>query len=134
MAYRLLVSLFAVVVLLGTGCADGTDSAIAFDPEGAESCQELADMYIGSHARMLDALGAMTDEDLEGEVPSEVEAASNEIAEWLYGTAGERVAELCSGGIDEFETLACEQVSQLVAGGPAAERHLRDNFPSCDQP
>lgn len=134
MAHRMIVSLVVVLVLVGAACADDTDGVVAFDPDSAESCQELADMFIGSQSRMLDAFGTMTDKDLEGDIPSEVEAAANEIAEWFYGTAGERVDELCSGGVDEFETLVCTQATQLVAQGPAAERHLRDNFPTCDQP
>jgi hypothetical protein len=133
MAYRMLVSLLAVLALVGAACAS-TNGVVAFDPDSADSCQELADMFIGSQSRMLDALGTMTDRDLEGEIPSEVEAAANEIAEWFNGTASERVDELCSGGVDEFETLVCKQATQLVAQGPAAERHLRDNFPACDQP
>ncbi len=134
MADRMLISLLVVLALVGAACADDTDGVVAFDPDSAETCQELVDMYIGSQSRMLDALGTMTDEDLEGDVPSEVEVAGTEIMEWLSGSAGERVDELCSGGVDEFETLVCSQASQLVAQGPAAERHLRDNFPACDQP
>ncbi len=134
MAYRALVSLVAALLLVVAGCSGETDDGVAFDPERAESCQELVDMFIGSHLRLLDALGTMTEEDLAGDVPSGVEAAGQEIDEWLYGAAGERVADLCPGGLDEFETLACEQASQLVAAGPAAERHLRDNFPRCGQP
>jgi hypothetical protein len=134
MAYRLLISLLVVLALVGAACADGTDGVVAFDPDGADSCQELADMFIGSHSRMLDALGTMADEDLEGDIPSEVEVAGAEIMEWLSGTAGERVSELCPGGVDELETLVCEQAPQLVAQGSAAERHLRESFPTCGQP
>ena len=134
MAYRMLRILLVMLVLAGAACAGDNDGAVAFDPDGADSCQELADMFIGSQSRMLDALGTMTDEDLEGGTPSEVEAAGNEITDWLYGAAGERVGELCPGGVAEFETLVCKQATGLVAEGPAAERHLRDNFPTCDQP
>lgn len=81
---------------------------------------------------MLDGLGTRTDADMERDVPADIEAAGAEIGEWFYGSGGDRVTELCTGGVDEFEQLVCDQASSLEALGEAAERHMRDNFP-CDR-
>lgn len=123
-----------ILLLVVSGCS-GEDSAAdtPFDPAAAETCAELADMFVGSTQRMLEALGTRTDADMEGDVPSEIQAASDEIGEWFYGSAGERGIELCAGGSAEFEELVCEQASSFEALGEAAERHLRDNVPPCDQ-
>lgn len=123
-----------VLLLVVSGCS-GEDSATgtAFDPAGAETCAELADMFVGSTQRMLEALGTRTDADMEGDIPPEIQAASDEIGEWFYGSAGERSIDLCDGGSAEFEALVCEQASSFEALGEAAERHVRDNVPPCDQ-
>lgn len=123
---------FVVVALAVTACGDGDGEPVAFDPEGADSCQELADMFIGTHQRMLEAIGDATDEDLAGDIPPDLEAAGEELLEWFSGSAGARIGELCDGGAEEFEALACEQESKLEAEGEAGERHLREAFPPCD--
>ncbi len=123
---------FIVMVAGVCGCGGDNDEAAAFDLPAAESCADLADMFVGSTQRMLDALGTRTDANMEGDLPVDIEAAGDEIGEWLYGSGGERVAELCSEGDAEFEQLVCKQASSLEALGEAAQRHMRDNFP-CDQ-
>lgn len=127
-----LVVLLLVAATVLSACASDSSDAAAYDPEGAESCADLADMHVGSQQRMLEALGTRTDADMEGDIPPEIQAAGAQIVEWFYGSAGERVAELCSGGVDEFEALVCEQASAFEAQGEAGERHMRDNIPACD--
>ena len=132
-------NLVAVVTAAGllfaaSGCSsEGSATETPFDPAGAETCAELADMFAGSTQRMLDALGTRTDAEMEGNIPPEIQAASDEIGEWFFGSAGDRITDLCPGGSAEFESLVCEQASSFEALGEAAERHLRDNFPPCDQ-
>ena len=123
-----------VLLMAASGCS-GEESAAdtPFDPAGAETCAELADMFVGSTQRMLEALGTRTDADMEGDIPPEIQAAGDEIGEWFYGSDGERAVELCTGGSAEFESLVCEQASSFEALGEAAERHMRDNVPPCDQ-
>lgn len=124
----------AALLVAASGCSGETSVADRpFDPSGAETCAELADMFVGSTQRMLDALGTRTDADMEGDVPAEIQAAGDEIADWFYGSAGERGIELCAGGAAEFESLVCEQAPSFEALGEAAEQHLRDNVPPCNQ-
>ena len=125
-------ALLIAVILVVSACGSDDSEPVAFDPEGAESCQDLADMFIGTHQRMLEALGDATDADLTDDVPADVQAASEELLEWFDGSAGARISELCEGGAEEFEALACEQESKLEAQGEAGERHLREAFPPCD--
>ena len=120
------------LILLSAACASSESDPVAYDPQRAGSCEELADMFIGTHIRMLEALGTRTDAEMdEGDIPPEIQAAGEELGEWFYGTAGERVAELCPGGVEEFETYVCEDVALLEAQGEAGERHIRDNVPPC---
>lgn len=128
----LFLVVFIVMVAGVCGCGGDNDEAVAFDLPAAESCADLADMFVGSTQRMLVALGTRTDANMEGDLPADIEAASDEIGEWFYGSGGGRVAELCSEGDAEFEQLVCEQASSLESLGEAAQRHMRDNFP-CDQ-
>jgi hypothetical protein len=115
--------------------ASGADTAdadvAAYDPEGAASCEELASMYVGSTARFLAALGTRTDEDMAGDIPADVLAAADEIAEWDFGSAMERISELCTD-MEEFEEFVCQDAPSLEAQGEAAERHLREDFARCD--
>ena len=130
--HRRLALLLTVTMAL-TSCASDSSDTAAYDPEGADSCADLADMFVGSQVRMLEALGTRTDADMEGDIPTDIQTAGDEIGAWFYGAAGERVAELCPGGVAEFETLVCDQADAFEAQGEAAERHLRDNFPTCNQ-
>ena len=120
------------MVMLGAACSSNASDPLAYDPQGAETCEELADMFIGSHVRMLDALGSRTDADLEGEVPPEIRTASAEIGEWFIGEAGARITSLCPGGAAEFESYFCEDVASIEPQGEAGERHVRDNVPRCN--
>jgi hypothetical protein len=131
------VSVGLVVLLLAaatalSACASDSLDAAAYDLEGARTCDDLADMYIGSQQRMLEALGTRTDADMEGDIPTDIQAASAEVAQWIYGSGGERVEALCWSGMDEIEWLVCEQAATFEAQGEAGERHLRDNIPTCD--
>ena len=124
----------AGLLLVASGCSsEGSATETPFDPAGAETCAELADMFVGSTQRMLDALGTRTDAEMEGDLPPEIQAAGDEIGRWFWGSAGDRITDLCPAGSAEFESLVCAQASSLEALGEAAERHLRDNFPPCDQ-
>ena len=131
MLHRFHLLAAAALLLAASACADSPANE-PFDPSGAESCEELADMFVGSTQRMLDALDGLVAEDLEGEIPADVQTAGDEVGEWFFGSAGERIGELCPGGTEEFEAFACEEASTLSASGPEAERHLRDNFPTCE--
>lgn len=129
------IALVAMLVSV-PACSSDTDTGAAYDPAAAESCADLADMFVGSTQRMLDALGTRSDADMaeiDPDIPAELQTASDEIGEWFSGPAGERVVELCPGGVDEFETLVCEQASSLQPDGEAGERHMSENFPPCDQ-
>lgn len=120
------------MIVLCTACSSSASDPVVYDPQSAGSCEELADMFIGSHVRMLEALGNRTDADLEGEIPPEIRAASAEIGEWFIGEAGSRIAGLCPGGVAEFESYVCEDVASIEPQGEAGERHVRDNVPRCD--
>lgn len=120
------------MIVLCAACSSSASDPVVYDPQSAGSCEELADMFIGSHIRMLDTLGTRTDAEMEGDIPPEIQAASAEIGEWFYGRAGERVAELCPDGVEEFETYVCKDFAVLEAQGEAGERHMRDNVPPCD--
>ena len=127
------LAIAVALILLSPACTSSESNPAAYDPQGAGSCEELADMFIGSQIRMLEAIGTRTDTEMdEGDIPPEIRAAGEELGEWFYGTAGERVAELCPGGVEEFETYVCEDVALLEAQGEAGERHIRDTVPPCE--
>jgi hypothetical protein len=119
------------LLIAASPCGDSADDE-PFDPAGAESCEEMADMFVASTQRMLDALNELVAEDLEGDIPPDVQTANDEIGEWFFGSAGERAKELCSGGSEEFDAFVCDKAATLEASGPEAERHMRDNFPNCE--
>ena len=121
------------LILLSAACTSSESDPAAYDPQGAGSCEGLADMFIGSQIRMLEALGTRIDAEMdEGDIPPEIQAAGEELGEWFYGEAGEQVAELCPGGVEESETYVCKDVALLEAQGEAGERHIRDNVPPCE--
>ena len=72
---------FIVMVAGVCGCGGDNDEAAAFDLPAAESCADLADMFVGSTQRMLDALGTRTDANMEGDLPADIEAASYALPE-----------------------------------------------------
>ena len=131
MSHPMRFLIVAALLVVATSCSDGAADE-PYDPAAAESCEELADMFVGSTQRMLDALEGLVAADLEGDIPSAVDTAGAEIGEWFFGSTGERIAQLCTGGAEEFEKHACDEASTLKVSGPEAERHMRDNFPTCE--
>ncbi len=138
MLRRTTTSLVAVSLLLSACSSDPGDGTPAApgDPSEATSCAELADLYVDATQRMLDAIGARTSEELAlldetGQIPDDLQDASDEVMSWLLSPGYSRVGELCTDGA-EWERLVCDRRTALTSRGPEGDRHLRDNFPPCD--
>ena len=128
------LAIAVALILLSPACTSSESNPAAYDPQGAGSCEELADMFIGTHIRMLEALGTRTDAEMEeSDISPEIRAAGEELGEWFSTEAGERIGDLCPGGVEEFETYVCEDVDLLEPGGEAGERHIREAVPPCDR-
>ena len=112
---------------------DSADSATELDPAAAQSCVELADMFVESTQRVLNATAAAEAAGLEGEATPEVVAAFDDHMGFVTEPGASRAQELPDCGFVEFLRLLCERAPALELQAP--EQSLENTaFPSSECP
>jgi len=122
--------LIMTITLVAAACSASSSESTRPDPAGAETCEELADVFVGITQDMLDALGTLSESELDDSfVPTaEMEEASDAFIDFLRSAP----RGLPDCGSADLDRLVCARRSQLTVRGTAGEQLLRDNFPPCD--
>jgi hypothetical protein len=125
-----LVPLILAISLTAAACSNSDSDSTRPDPAAAETCEELADIFVDLTQGMLDALGALSQDELDDDfVPTaEMEEASDAFVDFIRFAP----RDLPDCGSQEIDRLVCARRSQLTPRGTAGERLLQDNFPPCD--